>query len=146
VKTEVKIDDKKLRVYMQQLGKAIARISDEQTKAGAVDAKFIASGKFTGGNSYSVPPRPRQKYIRTGRYGRSFKVIKKAKSQYIIRSNAIYKGNNYTRYVGGDSAGEGQARIHRGRWAIIYDVVQAQVIKTAKAIDREVKKWIKANK
>lgn len=74
--------------------------------------------------------RPGQKYIRTGLYGRSFKLVTKhmgASAGYTIKSDAVQKGRHYTRYVGGNSAGEGQAWMHQGRWPVVREELDGEL-------------------
>lgn len=74
--------------------------------------------------------RPGQKYERTGLYGRSFKLETKhlgASSGYTLKSDAAQGGRRYTKYVGGNSAGEGQAWMHEGRWANVRETIEDEL-------------------
>ena len=70
------------------------------------------------------PELPNQRYTRTGTYYRSFKLMPSAGRGYTLISDAQQKGRRYSKYVGGDAAGEGQAWFHIGRWPIIRDYVE----------------------
>ena len=77
------------------------------------------------------PELPGQRYVRTGTYGRSFKIEKLAAGVIGARiiSDAVQRGRHYTIYVGGNAMGLGQARIHQGRWEVIADVVDRDVVR-----------------
>lgn len=70
-----------------------------------------------------------QRYVRTGTYGRSFK-LDPVSSGYAIKSDAAQKGRRYTVYVGGRADGTGQVGPqptwpgHAGRWKLILEAVQ----------------------
>jgi hypothetical protein len=72
--------------------------------------------------------RPGQKYKRTGRLGFSWKV-KRIDTGYILSSDARDPKTNrrYTTYVVGNAYGLSQAWMHRGRWPLFRDVVEAEV-------------------
>lgn len=85
--------------------------------------------------------RPRQRYQRTGLYGRSFKLETRhigASAGYTIKSDAVQKGRHYTRYVGGNSAGEGQAWMHQGRWANVREELDAELEHVYAEMDADV--------
>ena len=62
------------------------------------------------------PELPNQRYVRTGRLGRSWQHNRLGQSHLVIRNAASDKGRIYSRYVVGWDTGKGQARIHQGRW------------------------------
>lgn len=64
------------------------------------------------------PPRPRQKYKRTYRLRRGWKVRQVNEFAYMIRNTVPY-----TKYVQGGANGEGQAWMHTGRWKLFRDIV-----------------------
>lgn len=56
------------------------------------------------------PKRPKQRYVRTGRLGRSWSATR-------IRGGATIKNSaTYASYVVGNMRGDGQAWMHVGRW------------------------------
>src|SRR5690348_14054608 len=65
---------------------------------------------------------PGQRYVRTGRRAAATKVEAIAGNNayskaYIIKSNPVYAGGRTADpYVIGNAYGDGQARIHQGRW------------------------------
>lgn len=61
-------------------------------------------------------------YKRTGRYNRSFAVKKTGKGRN--RSYVLINSWTKSKYVGGDTRGKAQSRIHAGRWPLIADVVR----------------------
>ena len=73
------------------------------------------------------PERPGQRYKRTGRLGRSWKVSTRGQS-VIIENTAPYSG-----YVVGDGKGQGQAWMHKDRWYRARAVVdeEAKVLPAA---------------
>ena len=86
--------------------------------------------------------RPYQKYIRTGRYGRSFKLETHhigASAGYTIKSDAVANGRHYTRYVGGNSAGEGQVEVHQGRWPVVREEIDSELEHVYAEMDADVR-------
>lgn len=61
-------------------------------------------------------------YKRTGRYGRSFKVVKTGKGAK--RSYTLINTWAKAKYVGGDAKAMRQSRIHAGRWPLVADTVK----------------------
>lgn len=128
----VKIEDKKVRQGVHNIGEAIPRIGKRRVKQAMDGAKADASGQFPRGSfsGYTVAPPAGSTYTRTGRYGKSFQVAATDSGMgYKLSSDAIYKGNHYSVYVGGNAQGQGQAAIHarRGGWALIKDAVDKWV-------------------
>jgi hypothetical protein len=70
-------------------------------------------------------------YRRTGKYGQSWKVEKsKTKHEgYMLISRL-----NHAKWVSGSAYGTDQARIHRGRWPLLRDVVEEAVSMLPKEI------------
>lgn len=81
--------------------------------------------------------RPRQKYVRTGNLGASWKV-KRTESGYVIENDARRRGRRYTRYVVGDAYGTGQAWMHAGRWPLFRDVVDNEIAKMPQEVADEI--------
>jgi hypothetical protein len=95
-------------------------------KAGRKARGFFPAGAVMG---YDVPPRG--DYQRTGEYGVSFHV-------YETRTGArLEVGAAYARYVGGDSEGQGQAWMHRGRWPVISDAVNEELDALVQEVDAD---------
>lgn len=68
------------------------------------------------------PPRPGQRYKRTGRLGASWDVSA-APQGFVISNNARAHGRAYARYVVGDARGQKQAWMHKDRWPVFREVV-----------------------
>ena len=64
------------------------------------------------------PPRPKQKYKRTYKLRRGWKVRRVNEFAYMINNRV-----SYTKYVQGSALGEGQAWMHKGRWKLMRDIV-----------------------
>src|SRR3990167_2003442 len=73
------------------------------------------------------PELPDQRYIRTGKRYRATRVQYLGGQSYRLISDPSYKGRSADPYVLGDAYGQGQARIHQGRWALIKDVVEKSI-------------------
>jgi hypothetical protein len=73
------------------------------------------------------PPRPGQKYKRTGRLANSWAVRSAGKNTIQIVNNAATRGRPYARYVVGDGGGKGQAWMHAGRWWLGRDVISEEM-------------------
>jgi hypothetical protein len=129
IQIQVKVESKRVYQSIRRLvDDAIPGIVNDDIESAMLMAADEASGNYPSGSfdGYSVPFRPRQKYTRTGRYGRGFHIIKtgyKTKRAYSL-INAV----PYGPYVGGNAYGGGQAWMHRGRWPLIYLAVQRQAI------------------
>lgn len=67
-----------------------------------------------------------QRYVRTGRYGRAFKV-EPVGAGYRLSNDAQRSGKRYAKWVGGLADGTSQARIHSGRWVLIADAMRRAV-------------------
>ena len=75
------------------------------------------------------PPRPGQRYKRTGRLASSWYARRVKAGRYEIGNRANQKGRYYARYVVGDGKGQGQAWMHRGRWWIARKEIEQQMPK-----------------
>ena len=122
----------------KKIGKALPGAVKRDVKGVMDTAKYEASGYWTGGANYGVPEVPGQSYRRTGTYGASFKVIDNGYRSFTLFSSAVQRGVDYTRFVGGDYAGQGQAAVHRGRWPLIFDAVSRQVQALIDKVERSI--------
>ena len=123
---------------------AIPGIVNAEIEGLMLEAQKAASGNYPRGSvqGYNVPLRRGQKYIRTGRYGRGFVVVKtgyKTKRAY-----SLINPVPYAPYVGGNASGQRQAKIHAGRWPLIASAVNQQAIKLTDQINTRIKKAIRA--
>lgn len=119
-----KIEAGKVRQSLHNLGDAIPKIGRRRFKQTMEQARYEASGGYTGGASYSIAAPPRPSYERTGTYGRSFGIRDNGGLSYTLQSDAVQRGNHYTTAVGGNASGQGQAAVHVGRWPKIADSVR----------------------
>lgn len=95
---------------------------------------FDAMNRITREMESYPPERPKQKYKRTGRFGFSW-YVDKTDIGYVIRNTAKDKrGVAYGKYVVGDAYGLSQAWMHKGRWPLFRDVVDAEVEKLPQRI------------
>ena len=83
--------------------------------------------------------RPGQRYVRTGRLASSWAAERRGGGDAVIRNSAGYAG-----YVVGNSQGEGQAWMHRGRWWTARDVIQGERPKLRAAIIAQVNRLLDA--
>ena len=123
MKLTVKVESEKVRRSLKNVGDAIPKAGFRTLWRLMTNAKERAQ---------KYPPElPNQRYIRTGIYGRSFKLVKLGTGIIgaRIESDAVQKGRHYTVFVGGNAIGYGQARIHEGRWVLIKDAVDQEVIR-----------------
>ena len=58
---------------------------------------------------------------RTGRYEKGWNIVKLANG-YRMENNAPAAG-----YIGGDYAGQGQSRIHAGRWPLFQEEIESEI-------------------
>lgn len=88
------------------------------------------------------PPRPRQRYRRTGRLANSWAVERIAASQIRILNRAQAPGGRgpYPTYVVGDFRRQGQAWMHRGRWWLARDVIEEEIPTLRRSIVSEIRR------
>lgn len=119
----IKVESGAVRQSLKQVGDAIPKIGFRTLWRLMTNAKERAQ---------KYPDElPDQHYIRTGIYGRSFKLVKLGTGIIgaRIESDAVQKGRHYTVFVGGNAIGYGQAEIHAGRWTLIKDAVDQEVVR-----------------
>ena len=108
----------------------------------AMNTEFVAAMKAirTQFSSKQYPPeRPNQVYVRTGRFGRSWKYLALGNSAHMIRNNATFEGITYASFVVGNGNGGGQAKIHEGRWWLAKPAFALEVGKFATVIGAKFK-------
>lgn len=133
-----KVDKQKAKWGLQHLVTQLPVLTHKEQVAAMEEAKKEARGPWYGGNRYAVPRRPKQKYVRTGTYGRSFEVTSNGR-YVVLKSDATQKGRRYTQYVGGDNQGKGQAGPHVGRWPVIFEVVKKSVDKAIRSLSTSIR-------
>ena len=75
------------------------------------------------------PERPGQRYVRTYKLKRNFRIVQKSKSTLGIINRARFKGRAYAKYPIGDARGESQAWMHVGRWRVLRTEMEAELEK-----------------
>lgn len=123
VQLQIRVRDSEVRTINERLGLAVKRLPNGIMRPIMDEARKEASGWYSGGNSYSVPPTGGG-YVRTGTYGASTTLTHTGGQSYRIEQSAAY-----SRYVGGYADGSGQANVHRGRWPLLRDVMTRAVEK-----------------
>ena len=88
------------------------------------------------------PELPDQRYIRTGKRYRATRVEYLGGQSYRLISDPSYKGRSADPYVLGDAYGQGQARIHQGRWRLLKDAVEASIERILARVREEFNKII----
>ena len=118
----IKVESEKVRRSLRNVGDAIPKIGFRALWRLMKNAKERAR---------KYPQPISEKYQRTGIYGRSFKLVKLGTGIIGARleSDAVQKGRHYTVFVGGNAIGYGQATIHEGRWVLIKDAVDQEVVR-----------------
>ena len=86
------------------------------------------------------PERPGQRYKRTGNLKRSWEAG--------VRGNVVYTKNAmpYAGYVVGDSAGQRQAWMHRGRWYVMRDMVEEKTPELKRMMVQMLTRQLKSNR
>ena len=85
------------------------------------------------------PQRPGQIYVRTFKLKRGWKVKRAGATGYRILNEARFRGRRYAKYVVGSATGERQAWMHRGRWPLFRNVVDAEGAKLPREMARHIK-------
>lgn len=113
-----------ISVSGRRVAEKMPRLLNQQLADGMELSRLYASGYWSGsGGNYAVPLLPKQKYRRTGRFGAGWKIKRETNTKRVTLSNAV----PYARYVAGGANGQGQARIHQGRWGLLKDAIQYAV-------------------
>lgn len=120
MRISIKVDGELVRKGLQDLGMEIPKIGRSQLR--------FTSERIVRRMQAYPPERPRQKYKRTGRLFRSWK-IDNSQDRYTIENTAAKKGRLYGHFVIGNAYGTGQAWMHRGRWLLLRDVVEQELEK-----------------
>jgi hypothetical protein len=116
MKISIRFEGDDVKLSARKFGKLLPEITDEVIAERLARLKKTVSGGYSGGNSYIVPLRARQRYIRTGNYGRSVYVEQEGLT-YRIRADAYSpRGYNYGPRLVGNANGAGQAWWAAGRW------------------------------
>lgn len=121
----VKVDGRQVTSVARNGQLAISNLSSKYVRAEMEQARDEVK---------TYPPElPNQRYRRTGRRGEATRLISypgnnQYSSKYTIESNPRYPGGRTGNpYTIGDALGQGQARIHQGRWKLLYTAAQEAV-------------------
>lgn len=126
----IRVNGELVRKGLQDLGAEIPKIGRQQIR--------FTSERIVRRMQAYPSERPGQKYRRTGRLFRSWK-IDKSEDRYTIENTARGKrGRNYSHYVVGDAYGTGQAWMHRGRWVLFRNVVDAELQKLPEDVQEKI--------
>ena len=83
--------------------------------------------------------RSGQKYVRSGRMFRSWRIKKLGNNKgYSLGNVAKFKGNAYPQFVVGDAYGTSQAWMHKGRWPLFREVTEKELEALPKALEQEI--------
>lgn len=85
------------------------------------------------------PPRPNQRYVRTGRLGRSWASGRVAQNKHYIDNTARADGRYYASRVLGNSLGKEQAWMHAGRWYVFRSLLDNKIPQLSKDLAQAVK-------
>jgi len=107
---------------LKNFGRAIPGLTNAAMGEAMKPAKYEASGRYTGGNSYGVQKRPGQTYVRKGDYGRETTLSNPASKVWRITQSA-----DYSPWVGGGAYGNKQAWMHVDRWPLLKDAMMLAV-------------------
>lgn len=116
---------------LNTIGRAAPRITSRRIGE-AMTRAMKRAVPWDGGASYAVPTSG--DYQRTGTLGRETNVVQNGEA-YTIQSNAYQHGHAYSKYVIGDASGAGQASIHAGRWVLLAQAVEDELIPLTDEID-----------
>lgn len=122
----VRVDDSGVRRGLKRISDAIPDLTDDEIMAGLDKARNEVRANWPRGGvqGYDASLRRGQRYRRTGNLGASTTWIRTGRS-FTVQSKAVSpRGERYSARVLGDAQGRGQARIHRGRWPIMFEVVK----------------------
>jgi hypothetical protein len=99
-------------------------------------AEDVLDDQLYGEDKYAPPP-PNSRYIRTGRLGRGYGLMRHGLA---VR---IFNLTPYTGYVVGDAEGRGQAGIHQGRWWLARQRVEARLGDATERIGRAIERELR---
>ncbi len=97
-------------------------------------ASETLDGQLYGSDKYAPPPAG-SRYIRTGRLGAGWGLMRHGKTGV-----KFFNLVDYAAYVVGDGDGNNQAGIHAGRWWLATHRIEAQLEKLAAAISKAIDK------
>ena len=126
-----------IRIDGELVRRGLQDLSGEIPKVGRQQIRFTTERIIRRMQEYPSE-RPRQKYKRTGRLFRSWKIDSDGKTRYTIENTAAREGRRYGHYVVGDAYGTSQAWMHRGRWLLFRNVVEQEVEKLPEDVQEKI--------
>ena len=127
----IAIKSGKVRTGISNIGEAIQRIRKRELKEAVTGARDEII--------FYPPELPDQKYIRTGDYGNSWRIVSNDGLSYTLRSDGV----DYAHWVGGYSDGTGQALIHAFRWTRLSDAMQRAARQFLVRVSEKIKQAIR---
>ena len=152
---QVKVENKKVIMSLEKLGDAVPRTTNAAI-LGVMNAALLELREPGSEIAYPVKwdsERQRRAYFatdgfgagipyrRTGRYNKGWVVTKTGSG--LVRAYTISNKWAKAKYVGGNSRGGGQSRIHRGRWAVAAEIIRKHSQEMLVNVDRAVKSAIR---
>ena len=111
-----RVTDDGVKLGLQKIAGKLPQVTRETLDEIMEQAKFEASGGYSGGNSYTVPTVYGQVYERTGNLGRSVRYLREGLTYRMINDAVSKTGQPYGVKVLGAADGSGQGRDFVGRW------------------------------
>lgn len=127
-----------IRVRTELVRQGLENLSEEMPQIGRRRIRTILERVKRIMEAYPSE-RPGQKYVRTGRMFKSWRIEKLANNKgYSLGNVAEFKGVSYPQYVVGDAYGTSQAWMHKGRWSNFREVTEEELEALPKAIEDEI--------
>ena len=111
-----RVTDTGVKLGINKIAGKLPQVSRETLDEIMEQAKFEASGGYSGGNTYTVPTVYGQTYERTGNLGRSIRYLREGLTYRMINDAIDKNGKLYGDIVLGRADGSGQGRDFVGRW------------------------------
>ena len=120
MRLSIRVRSELVRQGLEDLGKEVPNVGRRRLRTILERAKRIME-------EYPAE-RPGQKYKRTGRFFRGWRIEQISGSKgYTLKNVAMFRGNAYPQYVVGDAYGTSQAWMHKGRWPNFRDVTEKEL-------------------
>lgn len=123
-----------VRGYLQRYG--------EKAIEGLRQVAYRVANKLVSILRVYPPERPLQRYKRTYKLQRGWKVVERSAQRgvgYSVVNEAEYRGKRYAQYVVGDNKGERQAWMHLKRWKIARQVANELLAGELNQLRRELR-------
>ena len=128
-----------VQIGIRKFGAALPDVTIVEMESTLELARHEVSGWYAGGNSYAVPTRSGQKYIRTGDYGSKVQLVQQG------ATFRVESGSDHSVWVGGRADGGGQIAefLQRG-WPNFKATVEKFAGTLTGKIDRSLQKSAEA--